>query len=318
MRSSQMRRPTPTNGSSIGYSPRPPTPSAWRTIGSISRVSARPTAFSTITTTACSGRGAIGSSSRSLATGHSTSSARGSSPATCCRTRRASRSSRPRILRVGKRTTENGAIDAEYKAEYMVERTDNALGIAFLGLTVGCARCHDHKYDPIKQTRLLLARRILQQQRRAGCVRAGVQRHSRRPDVAVARRYNCRGPAGRGGRSRRENGRYAAAQTAAAEPRARRQRRAWPPSPTDAAARIRTTLADALAAHYEFESARPAQLADLPPPRTPHIPPAALTEFRRNPFSGPPPPPNETAEQRRQREAPSSRSVCRVTTTPSR
>ncbi len=56
------------------------------------------------------------------------------------------------FLRVGKRTTENGAIDAEYKAEYMVERTDNALGIAFLGLTVGCARCHDHKYDPIKQT----------------------------------------------------------------------------------------------------------------------------------------------------------------------
>ena len=56
------------------------------------------------------------------------------------------------FLRVGKRTTENGAIDAEYKAEYMVERTDNALGVAFLGLTVGCARCHDHKYDPIKQT----------------------------------------------------------------------------------------------------------------------------------------------------------------------
>ena len=55
------------------------------------------------------------------------------------------------FLRVGKRTTENGAIDAEYKAEYMVERTDNALGVAFLGLTVGCARCHDHKYDPIKQ-----------------------------------------------------------------------------------------------------------------------------------------------------------------------
>ena len=71
--------------------------------------------------------------------------------------------------------------------------------------------------------------------------------------------------------------------------RARGRRRSWPPIRTATAARIRTTLAAALAAHYEFESARPAQVADLPPPRTPHIPPAALTEFRLNPFSGPPP-----------------------------
>jgi hypothetical protein len=55
------------------------------------------------------------------------------------------------FLRVGKRTTENGAIDEEYKVEYMVERTDNALGTAFMGLTLGCARCHDHKFDPISQ-----------------------------------------------------------------------------------------------------------------------------------------------------------------------
>ena len=54
------------------------------------------------------------------------------------------------FLRVGKRTTENGAIDEEYRVEYMVDRT-NTIGAAFLGLTVGCARCHDHKYDPISQ-----------------------------------------------------------------------------------------------------------------------------------------------------------------------
>src|SRR5215470_12202847 len=53
-------------------------------------------------------------------------------------------------LRVGKRTTENGAIDEEYRVEYMVDRNDT-VGTAFLGLTVGCARCHDHKYDPISQ-----------------------------------------------------------------------------------------------------------------------------------------------------------------------
>jgi mono/diheme cytochrome c family protein len=54
------------------------------------------------------------------------------------------------FLRVGKRTTENGAIDEEYRVEYMVDRT-NTIGAAFLGMTVGCARCHDHKYDPISQ-----------------------------------------------------------------------------------------------------------------------------------------------------------------------
>src|SRR6185503_10294875 len=66
--------------------------------------------------------------------------------------------------------------------------------------------------------------------------------------------------------------------------------------------KVRASLAEALAAHYEFESARPAALADLPPPRPPRIPPPGLTEFRRNAYS-PPPVENETAEQRRQREA---------------
>ena len=52
------------------------------------------------------------------------------------------------FLRLGKRTNENGAIDEEYRVEYAVDRAVT-VGTGFLALTVGCARCHDHKYDPI-------------------------------------------------------------------------------------------------------------------------------------------------------------------------
>lgn len=45
---------------------------------------------------------------------------------------------------------EDGIIDEEYRVEYVVDRT-SVLGTALMGLTVGCARCHDHKYDPISQ-----------------------------------------------------------------------------------------------------------------------------------------------------------------------
>ncbi len=52
------------------------------------------------------------------------------------------------FLRLGKRTNENGAIDEEYRVEYAVDRAVT-IGTGFLAMTVGCARCHDHKYDPI-------------------------------------------------------------------------------------------------------------------------------------------------------------------------
>ncbi|MBI1786195.1 MAG: PSD1 domain-containing protein [Acidobacteria bacterium] len=50
-------------------------------------------------------------------------------------------------------TTSNyeGGIDFEqYRVEAVVDRVATT-GAAFLGLTLGCARCHDHKYDPIAQ-----------------------------------------------------------------------------------------------------------------------------------------------------------------------
>ncbi len=46
--------------------------------------------------------------------------------------------------------SENGIIDEEWRAEYVADRTNTA-GKAILGLTMECAKCHDHKYDPISQ-----------------------------------------------------------------------------------------------------------------------------------------------------------------------
>ena len=47
-------------------------------------------------------------------------------------------------------TYEGGVIPEEYRVEYVEDRT-NTFSTAFLGLTMECARCHDHKYDPISQ-----------------------------------------------------------------------------------------------------------------------------------------------------------------------
>ncbi len=46
--------------------------------------------------------------------------------------------------------SEDGIVPEEYRIEYIVDRVDTTSTV-FLGLTMGCARCHNHKYDPITQ-----------------------------------------------------------------------------------------------------------------------------------------------------------------------
>ncbi len=45
---------------------------------------------------------------------------------------------------------ELGIVPEEYDVEYVVDRVETTATV-FLGLTMGCARCHDHKYDPLTQ-----------------------------------------------------------------------------------------------------------------------------------------------------------------------
>jgi len=47
-------------------------------------------------------------------------------------------------------TAEGGAIEEEFRLNYVWDRAET-VGTALLGLTVACARCHDHKFDPISQ-----------------------------------------------------------------------------------------------------------------------------------------------------------------------
>ncbi len=55
------------------------------------------------------------------------------------------------FVRMNPTTAEGGAIPLEFQAKNNFDRTET-LGTVFLGMTLACARCHTHKYDPITQT----------------------------------------------------------------------------------------------------------------------------------------------------------------------
>jgi len=53
-------------------------------------------------------------------------------------------------VRLGVSSNESGTIAEELRVNVARERTE-AFGATFMGRTVGCAVCHDHKFDPTTQ-----------------------------------------------------------------------------------------------------------------------------------------------------------------------
>ncbi len=53
-------------------------------------------------------------------------------------------------IRIHPTTNEGGAIAEEYQVRYAFDRVETTSTV-FLGVTIGCARCHDHRFDPITQ-----------------------------------------------------------------------------------------------------------------------------------------------------------------------
>ena len=91
---------------------------------------------------------ATGSSRRSTTTCRTTSSSGHNSPRTCSTTRsRVGNLAALGFLGLGPWYYDNGAVEIT-RADERNDRVD-VVSRGFLGLTVACARCHDHKYDPI-------------------------------------------------------------------------------------------------------------------------------------------------------------------------
>jgi hypothetical protein len=203
------------------------------------------------------------------------------------------------FLRLNKRTSENGAIDEEYRVEYMVDRA-NTIGTTFLGLTVGCARCHDHKYDPISQKDFYSLGAFFNSTDEPGYYTPGNTGVTAGPtlswtDVATDAKLKAADDAiGRAERA------YEAARTAARRD-AMTRADALISAPPGLAAQIQQSLETSLVAYYGFEETRPIPDDQLPKSRDrnrrPAPPPLAPETRARNPFGALPPAAQQAAAQ---------------------
>ena len=170
------------------------------------------------------------------------------------------------FLRVGKRTTENGAIDEEYRVEYAVDRA-NTIGTGFLGHDRRLRALPRPQVRPDSDQGLLLADRLLQQHRRARVLRARPHGRHAGPTLpwtdaatekkiadaqAAIRRQESGLPAARARRRRATPA--AKADALLARPRGRRARRSS----------ARSTAASS--AYYPFDETAPVPDDQLPTP----------------------------------------------------
>ncbi len=175
------------------------------------------------------------------------------------------------FLRVGRRTTENGAIDEEYRVENVIDRA-NTVGTGFLGLTTGCAQCHDHKYDPISHADFYALTGFFNSNDEPGYYAFGVSGIQQGPTLpwtdaetdakiaAAAKEIEIREAA------------YRAARDAAAA------RQAAVPADLK---RIKAVIEQSTVGYFPFDTARTISDAEVPPlnvssPPTPHYPPMQL------------------------------------------
>ena len=134
---------------SIACSPRRSTASGWRWTGSTAPASPTPTAIRTTSPGPC-GPGATGSSPPSIATSRSTASSIEQIAGDLLPGATLAQKIATGFNRNNRTVTEAGSIEEEWRIENAVDRVETTATV-FLGLTMGCARCHDHKFDPISQ-----------------------------------------------------------------------------------------------------------------------------------------------------------------------
>ena len=192
------------------------------------------------------------------------------------------------FLQVGPRTTENGAIDEEYRVESVIDKT-NTIGDAFLALTVGCARCHDHKYDVISQRDFYSLGAFFNSLDEPGFYPPGHSTVTAGPTLLWPNQEQTARIAAAEAVINREEAEYEAAREATVAEAGARVDELLRGSSSELAERLQASLEEATVAHYPFDEVILYTDDELPALRPQAIaPPELVQPTRRGRGFGPP------------------------------